>query len=225
MDVATVCLETLPRYILHRQHSTAPEQVRGTGPGRDAEHLPNWAPIEPNLYPRIIRSATVAYTMFVKNASSIDKDQLRPSLRSRVSALGATLRPRRHGQYPSAIVPSTPQSECSTLVDFPIDDYLIKQDEELDFETEETDYLDAENSAWANGKHTVRSPKNQKHTRASQRVLTTTLDAENCAWTTASHTAQVPAKSRARFFATARTEKAVSGIEPEYLDPEDRAWM
>ena len=88
--------------------------------------------------------------MFAKDASSIDKDQLRPSLRSRVSAFGAALKPvntlhslslanphrhrgapcsrrqatddgecvvqKRHAQYPSAIIPSVPQSECSTLV-------------------------------------------------------------------------------------------------------------
>ncbi|KAI0714747.1 hypothetical protein C8Q76DRAFT_727926 [Earliella scabrosa] len=169
--------------------------------------------------------------MFAKDASSIDKDQLRPSLRSRVSAFGAVLKPKRHAQYPSAIIPSVPQSECSTLVDFAIEDVLIKQDDELDFETEEY-MLEAENSAWATGKYTV-SPrsKKSKHSRPSQRVLVTLpesqlIDAENSAWVAPRATeAHTTTKARTRFFSSSRTDKGTSGIEPEYIDPEDRAWM
>ncbi|RPD64712.1 hypothetical protein L226DRAFT_528913 [Lentinus tigrinus ALCF2SS1-7] len=164
--------------------------------------------------------------MFNKDASSIDKDQLRhASLRSRVSAIGAALKPKRHAQFPAAIAPSEFQSECSTLVDFAVEDVLVKEDDQLHFETE--DYmLDAENSAWANGKYS----KKQKRGRVSQHVLialpeqTEALGIENSAWGTGK-TNDSPSKTRIRIFSPNRSAQATSGVEPEYLDPEDRAWM
>ncbi|KAI0800487.1 hypothetical protein C8Q74DRAFT_1364213 [Fomes fomentarius] len=194
------------------------------------------APIEPNLNLHIIRSAIVAFMMFTKDASTIDnKDQSRSSLRSRVSAFGAALKPvnilsvlslnrcttpKRNVQYASAIVPSVPQSECSTLVDFAIDDVPIEEADELDFETEEY-MLEAENSAWANGKYCAASrTKKAKYARASQRVLVTLpettqlIDAEHSAWVTSvANGAQTATKSRTRFFSTSCTNKATSGIE------------
>ncbi|KAI1790972.1 hypothetical protein LXA43DRAFT_890134, partial [Ganoderma leucocontextum] len=191
--------------------------------------LSNWTPIEPNLNLRIIRSATLAFMMLNQDASSGNKDLLRPSLRSRVSAFGAALKPKRNATHPSAIVPSAPQSECSTLVEFAIEDVLIKEDTAVEFATE--DYmLDADNSAWANGKFSVSpSPKKQKATRAATLVpfsQTHVLDSENTAWATARPTASQPiTKSRSRFFGSNRPALGASGVEPEYLDPEDRAWM
>ncbi|KAI0713175.1 hypothetical protein C8T65DRAFT_645781 [Cerioporus squamosus] len=166
--------------------------------------------------------------MFAKAASSIDKDQPRhASLRSKVSA---ALKPKRHSQFP-AIAPSGFQSECSTLVNFAVEDVLIKEDDQLDFETE--DYmLDAENSAWSNGKYSVSSySKTQKRGRASQRVLvalpeTEVLGVENSAWVTGKSSASpATTKTRSRFFSSNRPAQVMSGVEPEYLDPEDRAWM
>ncbi|KAM5539929.1 hypothetical protein V8D89_006432 [Ganoderma adspersum] len=194
--------------------------------GRNVLQLPNWTPIEPNLNLPIIRSATLAFMMFNQDASSTDKDLLRPSLRSRVSALGAALKSKRN-----AIVPSAPQSECSTLVDFAIEDVSIKEDTVVEFETE--DYmLDADNSAWATGKFSISSspsPKKQKAARAAITVpfsQTHVLDSENTAWATTRPAASQPVtKSRSRFFGSGRSALGVSGVEPEYLDPEDRAWM
>ncbi|PIL31257.1 hypothetical protein GSI_05955 [Ganoderma sinense ZZ0214-1] len=208
--------------------------------GRNGLQLPNWTPIEPNLNLPIIRSATLAFTsatsashnrscgcgqMFNQDASSNDKDLLRPSLRSKVSALGAALKSQKR----NAIVPSAPQSECSTLVDFAIEDVLLKEDSAVEFETE--DYmLDADNSAWATGKFSISpSPKKHKAARATVTVppsQTHVLDSENTAWATARPTASQPVtKSRTRFFGSGRPALRAPGVEPEYLDPEDRAWM
>ncbi|TFK88895.1 hypothetical protein K466DRAFT_585136 [Polyporus arcularius HHB13444] len=165
--------------------------------------------------------------MFAKTASSIDKDQPRhASLRSKVSA---ALKPKRNSQFP-AIAPSGFQSECSTLVDFAVEDALIKEDGELDFETEEY-MLDAENSAWSTGKYSVSSYSKKQKRGASQRVLvalpeTEVLGVENSAWVTGkSGVSPATTKIRSRFFSSNRPVQVTSGMEPEYLDPEDRAWM
>ncbi|EJF67368.1 hypothetical protein DICSQDRAFT_176995 [Dichomitus squalens LYAD-421 SS1] len=213
------CLEPRPLCILRRQPSTILEQVQGT----------SWSfPVDPNLNLHIIRSATLAFTMFTKDASSNDKELPRSSLRNKVSAFGAAIKPKRNGSS-RLIAPSAPQSECSTLVEFAIEDVFIKEDAALEFETE--DYmLDADNTAWANGKFSVSSfPQRQKAARANHSALTPLpefLDAENTAWGTARPTVSQPiAKSRGRFLSSSRPVLGTSGVEPEYLDPDDRAWM
>ncbi|TBU37488.1 hypothetical protein BD309DRAFT_1084654 [Dichomitus squalens] len=227
------CLEPRPLCILRRQPSTILEQVQGT----------SWSfPVDPNLNLHIIRSATLAFTMFTKDASSNDKELPRSSLRNKVSAFGAAIKPvntthlstppppvmKRNGSS-RLIAPSAPQSECSTLVEFAIEDVFIKEDAALEFETE--DYmLDADNTAWANGKFSVSSfPQRQKAARANHSALTPLpefLDAENTSWGTARPTVSQPmAKSRGRFLSSSRPVLGTSGVEPEYLDPDDRAWM
>jgi len=129
---------------------------------------------------------------FSKAPYTADKDQLR-SFKSRVQLkINSTLRPRSQPSFVSSPTSSAMQSECSTLVDFVIDE--VEDDiEELNDATE----LDSENSAWLHD-----APRSVKSHPQS--------------------------KSRRLFRSTrARQTKPTnpSGIEPQMLDPEDRAWM
>ncbi|KAH9914647.1 uncharacterized protein BXZ73DRAFT_54856 [Epithele typhae] len=167
--------------------------------------------------------------MFTKEASSIDKDQLRSSLRSKVSAFGAALKPKRHGQYTPEFALSTPQSERSTLVDFIVEDVLINEEDDYEYKTEEY-MLDADNSAWGTGKYTIaRVSKKSKRAPCEECLAPQSelLVDENTAWGAA--VPQVSNKLRFRLFSTRNSQvqpaPATSGVEPEYLDPEDRAWM
>ncbi|OSD00917.1 hypothetical protein PYCCODRAFT_649962 [Trametes coccinea BRFM310] len=140
---------------------------------------------------------------------------------------------RRHIQSSSVIIPSTPQSECSTLVDFAIEDVLIKDEDEDEEEVIQTDeyMLDSDNSAWARGNHTpAKASKNRVRVRVqyasgpvSQDEL---LSADNSAWVAGRPCASQPKpKTRSWFAAAGRHDQAITGCEPEMLDPEDRAWM
>ncbi|KAI0354727.1 hypothetical protein OH77DRAFT_1437402 [Trametes cingulata] len=171
----------------------------------------------------------VPHQVFNNNASNNDKDQPRSSLKNRVqSRLQAALMPRRHIQSSSVISPSTPDSECSTLVDFPIAHFLIEDpvDEE---DVDAKDYvLDAENSAWSTGKYSS-CKTSKRHAVGRVQYLRPCsqgqlLCAENSAWVAARPCASEN-KLRPRYATSCRHPQATSGIEPEMLDPEDRAWM
>ncbi|KAL1951040.1 hypothetical protein VTO73DRAFT_189 [Trametes versicolor] len=191
--------------------------------------LPTQTPIDPNLKQSIIRSTTLAPMVFSSNTSSNDKDQPRSTLKTRVqSRLQTALMPRRHIQSSTVILPSGPQSECSTLVDFPIDDALLKQqiDEEEDY-TE--DYmLDADNSAWSTGKYTP-SKASKRYAGARIAMKSTLsqdhlLSADNSAWVAARPCA-AQTKSRTWYATTGRHPQAAPAFQAQLLDPEDRAWM
>ncbi|KAH9897618.1 hypothetical protein C8Q73DRAFT_681881 [Cubamyces lactineus] len=161
-----------------------------------------------------------------------DKDQPRPALKNRVqSRIQAVLLPRRRIQSGSEIMPSAPQSECSTLVDFVIEGATIKEDNDVEETEVEEDVLSDDNSAWSNGRY--------KHSKAAKnygRMRTvhvngpvsqdTLLDADNAAWVTSAPCATPSAtKARTWFTAVNRQSHGVTGCQPEMLDPEDRAWM
>ncbi|KAI0640187.1 hypothetical protein C8Q77DRAFT_1153076 [Trametes polyzona] len=193
------------------------------------EHLQGTAPIDPNLSQSIIRSTTVAPMVFSSNASNNDKDHSRATLKSRVqSRLQTALMPRRHIQSSTVIVPSVPQSECSTLVDFAIDDTLIKQEVE-EIEDDAEDYmLDADNSAWSTGKYTPsKASKRYAGVRVHVREVPSQdqlLSADNSAWVAARPSA-AQTNSRAWFATAGRRPQATPVVQAQMLDPEDRAWM
>ncbi|KAI0370004.1 hypothetical protein BV20DRAFT_966988 [Pilatotrama ljubarskyi] len=138
--------------------------------------------------------------------------------------------PRRHSQSSLVISPSTPDSECSTLVDFPIAHFLIKDsvdEEDLDIE----DYvLDADNSAWSTGKY-MPCKASKRHAGSRAKHLrgpcseTQLLSAENSAWVAPARPCASESKSRPRYATTCRHPQATSAVQAEMLDPEDRAWM
>ncbi|KAI9066513.1 hypothetical protein FKP32DRAFT_1565726 [Trametes sanguinea] len=180
----------------------------------------------------VSRVAHVPAQVFSNNASGNDKDQLRATVRTRMqSRLQTVLMPRRHIQSSSVIIPSTPQSECSTLVDFVVDDVLIKDGDEEEATQADEYMLDSDNSAWSSGKHTpAKASKNRVRVRvqyASGPVpQDELLSADNSAWVAGRPCASQPKpKMRSWFAAAGRHNQAITGCEPEMLDPEDRAWM
>ncbi|KAH9854333.1 hypothetical protein C2E23DRAFT_69420 [Lenzites betulinus] len=193
--------------------------------GRDELHTPHPDPIDPNLNQSIIRSTTVAPMVFSSNASGIDKDQPRSTLKTRVqSRLQTALMPRRHIQSSTLIAPSMSQSECSTLVDFVIDDAPTKVDEESD---EVDDYmLEADNTAWTTGKYTP-SKGHKKYADVRVQVNPVPpqlLSADNSAWVVNRPCASQP-KSRTWFATTSRHPQPTPTYQAQMLDAEDRAWM
>ncbi|KAI0673897.1 hypothetical protein C8Q78DRAFT_1076851 [Trametes maxima] len=196
--------------------------------------MPPWAlarhrPVTFRAQSGIIRSTTVAPMVFKHDASNNDKDQPRATLKRRVQA---ALMPRRHIQSSTVIISSTPESECNTLVDFPIGNTLITEDDKEDVEADEY-VLDPDNCAWTTGRYA--STKASKKYGCAQVQCGYTydlsqdelLDTDNSAWATA--LPQAPPicqpKSRTWFPSSGRRPQATSGIEPQMLDPEDRAWM
>ncbi|KAJ8472524.1 hypothetical protein ONZ51_g8454 [Trametes cubensis] len=161
-----------------------------------------------------------------------DKDQPRPTLKNRVqSRIQTVLLPRRHIQSGSVILPSVPQSECSTLVDFAIDSATLKEDNEPEEAETEEYVLEDDNSAWSNGQY-KRAKATKKYgcmrisyvsEPVSQDAL---LDADNTAWVAATrYPTQSIAKGRTWFAAVSKQSQGTMGCQPEMLDPEDRAWM
>ncbi|KAI0652620.1 hypothetical protein C8Q79DRAFT_111633 [Trametes meyenii] len=189
--------------------------------------LPTQSPIDPNLSQDIIRSTTVAPMVFKYDASGSDKVQPRVTLKSRVQA---ALMPRRHIQSSTAILSSTSESECSTLVDFAIGDALFREDDSKENVAEEY-VLDPDNSAWSRCAYT--SPKaSKKHGRARIQYASggvtqdELLGPDNSSWMPACpQTPQTQPKLRTWFPSSPRNPYVTSGIEPQMLDPEDRAWM
>ncbi|KAI0347902.1 hypothetical protein BDW22DRAFT_30136 [Trametopsis cervina] len=127
------------------------------------------------------------------NMTNAHKDQLR-SLKGVVnSKLNSTLRTRRPMQFTNdaMIIPSTPQSECSTLVDFPVD-YATDDLQYGDPQSDDTDtyLLDAHNSAWSRPRKnqapsravSSHPTKHQQHHGSAQM-----LDADDRAWGSARH--------------------------------------
>jgi len=102
-------------------------------------------------------------------------------------------------------------------------DYILEEDEQDD------SLLEEENCAWTRGK--PRLPKSTQSHRSSARNFVRSpqqaemIDMEDRAWA-------MPGKTSRRtglpsFAASVRRAKVPnpSGIQPELLDPEDRAWM
>ncbi|KAI0830836.1 hypothetical protein BC628DRAFT_1416334 [Trametes gibbosa] len=187
------------------------------------------APIDPNLNQSIIRSTTVAPMVFSNNASGSDKDQLRSTLKTRVqSRLQTALMPRRHIQSSTLIAPSVPQSECSTLVDFAIDDPSAM--EHFDEETDDAEdcVLDADNSAWSMGRYTSsKASKRPAGARVQVKAVLSQdqlLSAENSAWV-ATRPCASQAKSRTWFASASRHLQLTLTFQAQMLEPEDRAWQ
>ncbi|KAI0778908.1 hypothetical protein BD413DRAFT_121581 [Trametes elegans] len=178
-------------------------------------------------------------------SASSDKDHPRATLKARVQA---ALMPRRRIQSSSAIMPSAPQSECSTLVDFAVGDSLVEQQEEQEddvsaahchpvasagldavllLQKTEDCLLDAENSAWSSGRYTASRAAEKHacvHIQYARRPETQNelLPDENTAWASSRpHT--TGSQMRTRFGTSSHRPRAFSGVE--MLDPEDRAWM
>ncbi|KAI8981335.1 hypothetical protein BD414DRAFT_492347 [Trametes punicea] len=173
--------------------------------------------------------------VFIGNASGSDKDQSRSTLKSRMqSRLQTAFMPqRRHIQSSSAIIPSAPQSECSTLVDFTIEDVAIEEEDNEAVVTE-NDVLHDDNSAWSNGKHyPVKAFKNRGHIHhqyaSGQMSQDELLGTDNSAWVGAAPSSassrQYKVKLRPWFTTGHRHSEHLVGCEPEMLDVEDRAWM
>ncbi|KAI0326761.1 hypothetical protein GY45DRAFT_1328522 [Cubamyces sp. BRFM 1775] len=161
-----------------------------------------------------------------------DKDQPRSTLKNRVqSRIQTVLLPRRHIQSGSVILPSAPQSECSTLVDFAIDNGAIKEDNDVEEAEAEEFVLGDDNSAWSNGRY-KHAKATKKYGRMRIAYVNSTmsqdalLDADNTAWVASTHCATQPTtKTRTWFTAVNRQPQGGTGCQPEMLDPEDRAWM
>ncbi|CDO74412.1 hypothetical protein BN946_scf184867.g10 [Trametes cinnabarina] len=98
------------------------------------------------------------------------------------------------------IIPSTPQSECSTLVDFAIEDLLAKEEDEDEAITDEY-MLESDNSAWSNGRYTpAQVPANRDEL----------LSSENAAWVTARPSARQAKPKTRSWFAAGRNNQAMS---------------
>ncbi|OBZ68415.1 RuvB-like helicase 2 [Grifola frondosa] len=172
-----------------------------------------------------------AMDVFNKDACNNDKDQLR-SLKSRVQRrLGSTLKPRRDTQYTAAITPSTPQSECSTLVNFITEDVFAN--EECALETADGPCLDEEDLAWGMGKHSTLAGRKRLASHKCRVFIHTDvlsedqmIDQDNRAWVNSLTTADALAKPKTKFSSMSNRSSKVSGrtgVQPELLDPEDRA--
>jgi len=164
-----------------------------------------------------------------------DRDQLRSLKNAVQSRLSSTFRYRRESRFSceTVIAPSAPQSECSTLVDY-VPSCNFKDTSEYILEDEQDDWLlEEENCAWTRGKPRAPKPTQRRHRQSSRGVThplqSEMINAEDRAWAMPGK----PPKNSSKlpcfpsFSVAGRRTKAPnpSGIEPQLLDPEDRAWV
>jgi len=188
---------------------------------------PQLAPANhPNLYLSIIRLTTVITMPYKGNDN---KDQLR-SFKSR---LHSTFRPRRNtlAEQDMSITPSPTDSECSTLIDFANEDVEAKGISGMNSEEEATRavMLEEENCSWVDERAYNAPLRTSQSSRSTTRHVysgaSDMIDEDDRAWCMPSKQAKI--KSSPLFSLASRRQKATgrSGLEPEMLDPEDRAWM
>ncbi|TCD67900.1 hypothetical protein EIP91_011834 [Steccherinum ochraceum] len=195
---------------------------------------PQVAPVDhPSLYLSIIRQTTV-FTMPYNSSDS--KDQLRSLKSAMQSRIGSTFRPRRNtlvGRVAST-TPSPTDSECSTLIDFNLDEAEVKPISGVIYEddTDRAIMLEEDNCAWVDERayNASLNPTRPVRARTSQGQQVFSgpsdmIDEEDRAWCMPSK--QAKPKSSTLFSFSPRRQKAVArgGLEPEMLDEEDRAWM
>ncbi|KAL4247388.1 hypothetical protein ABKN59_008047 [Abortiporus biennis] len=135
----------------------------------------------------------------------------------------------------SVISPSRSDSECSTLVDFTTGDNAKDLSKFILEEEEGNDYrLEEENTAWMHESRYQQKKRRQQtvlHPHRPHDAPAQMLDEEDRAWTMPSKPIKNHTKATVGFLNsfTGRRHKTPtinrSGIQAEYLDPEDRAWV
>ncbi|KLO20611.1 hypothetical protein SCHPADRAFT_13845 [Schizopora paradoxa] len=117
-------------------------------------------------------------------------------------------------------------SDCSTLVDFDLDDVV----EDVETDDVEEDSLPFEEQSWTRraASHQPRIPRSAAtfYNRGYSELNESLLDEEECSWVMPRSTTTSASKSRFALFA--RQPKQISvrvGLEPQLLEPEERSWM
>ncbi|KAI0095169.1 hypothetical protein BDY19DRAFT_69467 [Irpex rosettiformis] len=167
---------------------------------RPAPHLP-WY-IKGLVYPSLILQVPSSNQLppdypldTLANMSNTQKDQCR-SLKNVVnSKLNPSFKLRRQmsPSKRSIVTLSAPQSECSTLVDFPID-FVEEEDEYPD--EEDNSFLSADNAAWSRRRGTqVSAVRNQSLCKTPERRATAEmLDADDRAWASSKQNKSLPTR-------------------------------
>ncbi|KAK7695244.1 hypothetical protein QCA50_002434 [Cerrena zonata] len=156
-----------------------------------------------------------------------DKDQLRLLKGSVQSKLRSAFKPRYRSRSGSALTLATVDSECSTLINFNVDDCLAECEPEED---ERPEYLlESDNSAWARGKpKNIPPPGLQKPVRSSDRskvFQAEMIDEEDRAWNTPRKSMKEARKGFISTITGRHNPPRQVHDRSEMLDAEDRAWM